>query len=225
MSIILGGKLNASCDHTVDLQLNDKVKKYYREIEHYDWVKDTRYPEKLFHMMRAKEVSAIVNNSINNGQSILDVGCGTGLITRLIHSENVTALDINPWALERAKINTKGRSVAFVLGDAEDIPFPANTFDIVVCTEMLEHLVKPDLALQGIHRILKPGGQFIGSVPSKSVIWKYRKLLSSTSPVQEPFHNNFTVKEFAQLLNDFKIVAINCRVFGLTIIFHAQKIA
>jgi ubiquinone/menaquinone biosynthesis C-methylase UbiE len=217
--------LNTVQDKPSDLQVNDEVKKYYREIEHYDWVKDPKYPEKLFHMMRAKEVSAIVNNSINNGQSILDVGCGTGLITRLIHSDNITALDINPWALERAKINTKDRDVAFVLGDAEAIPFPANTFDIVVCTEMLEHLVRPDLALRGIYRILKPGGRFIGSVPSKSVIWKYRKLITTTSPVQEPFHNNFTIKEFTPLLNAFKIVEMNYRVFGLTIIFIAQKIA
>jgi ubiquinone/menaquinone biosynthesis C-methylase UbiE len=205
-------------------ELQSEVKRYYQQIERYDWVNDTKYPEKLFHILRANKVVSIVNKyTANDHVNILDVGCGTGLITRKLNSPHITALDINPWALERARLNVKNDNVNFVLGDAEELPFSDGQFDIVVCTEMLEHIVRPDLALECIYRILKPEALLIGSVPSKNVIWKLRKTITSTSPVQEPFHNNYNIKEFKSLLSHFDILKIWYCIFGLTIVFIAQK--
>lgn len=205
-------------------ELQSEVKKYYRQIERYDWVNDTKYPEKLFHLLRANKVAGIVNKYTHNDHlNILDVGCGTGLITRQLNSKSITALDINPWALERAKLNINKDNVNFILGDAEELPFLDEKFDIVVCTEMLEHVVRPDLALECINKVLKPGALLIGSVPSKNYIWKFRKVTTTTSPVQEPFHNNYTIKGFKPLLSNFEILKINYCIFGLTIVFIAKK--
>ena len=208
-------------DHS---ELQSEVKRYYRQIERYDWVNDTKYPEKLFHILRANKIASIINKlTVDNRVKILDVGCGTGLITRRLNSTDITALDINPWALERAKLNVKKENVKFVLGDAEDLPFLSEQFDIVVCTEMLEHIIRPDLALECMNKVLKPDGLLIGSVPSKNFIWKLRKIITSTSPVQEPFHNNYTIKELKPLLFDFGILKMRYCIFGLIIVFIAKK--
>ncbi len=65
-----------------------EVKRYYIEIERYDWVTDIKYPEKLFHILRERGIS---HNIIKygNGEMILDLGCGTGLITRNIKSSEI----------------------------------------------------------------------------------------------------------------------------------------
>jgi ubiquinone/menaquinone biosynthesis C-methylase UbiE len=204
--------------------IQDEVKTYYREIERYDWISDTKYPEKLFHLVRAKTISSIVNRLIQNeNTTILDVGCGTGLITSRIRGGEITALDMNRWNLERAKMHTAREKVTFVPGDAEALPCSSNSFDIVICTEVLEHLLRPDLALKEINRVLKPGSFFVGSVPTKSIIWKYRKYISTSSPAAEPFHNNFTVEEFKPLLANFKIINMKYGAFGLTLFFIVQK--
>jgi ubiquinone/menaquinone biosynthesis C-methylase UbiE len=203
--------------------LQVEVKRYYHEIERYDWVTDTKYPEKIFHQLRAGKVASMVNNICRDNQmSVLDVGCGTGLITRKIRSNHIAALDMNEWALQRAKLHTSGK-ISFIPGDAENLPFPADNFDVVICTEVLEHLVRPDLALREIYRVLKPGSFFVGSVPTKSIIWKYRKYISSSSPVTEPFHNNYTIHEFRPLLDDFDIINMQYGVFGLTLFFKVRK--
>jgi SAM-dependent methyltransferase len=46
------------------------------------------------------------------------------------------------------------------------LPLPANTFDLAICTEVLEHLLWPDALVSEVHRILKPGGALIVSVPN-----------------------------------------------------------
>jgi ubiquinone/menaquinone biosynthesis C-methylase UbiE len=203
--------------------LKGEVRKYYSEIERYDWVTDTKYPEKLFHHMRAEKIASVVNRiSRDSNKSVLDVGCGTGLITRRLKSSQIIALDMNRWALERARLHTRG-NVHFIPGDAENLPLPSNSFDVVVCTEVLEHLIHPEQALKEIHRVLRPGSYFVGSVPTKSLIWKYRKYLSRSCPVTEPFHNNYTIKEFRPFLKDFDIINLRYCVFGLTLLFQVQK--
>ena len=48
-----------------------------------------------------------------------------------------------------------------VVGDAHELPFPNETFEQILCTEVLEHLHTPHLALSEMHRVLKPGGKLI----------------------------------------------------------------
>ncbi|MBN1191348.1 MAG: methyltransferase domain-containing protein [Dehalococcoidales bacterium] len=215
--------MNVSINSISAEAFRGEVRKYYTEIERYDWVTDTKYPEKLFHNMRAEKVASIVNSICrNSSKTVLDIGCGTGLITRRIKASNIVALDMNQWALERARLHTDN-NVTFVPGDAENLPLPSASYDIVICTEVLEHLIYPERALGEISRVLKPGASFIGSVPTKSLIWKYRKYLSRSCPITEPFHNNYTIQEFRPLLKDFDIIDLRYCVFGLTLLFQVQK--
>jgi ubiquinone/menaquinone biosynthesis C-methylase UbiE len=205
-----------------DTALDEKqVKKYYIDVERYDWVTDTKYPEKLFHIWREIEIVKRVNG-YGSGAAILDVGCGTGLITRHIIGNRIVALDINQWAVKRAKLHISNK-VEFIVGDAENIPIAANTFDIVVCTDVLEHLLNPARALREISRVMNTRAMLIGEVPSRNLIWKFREYITTTCPVSEPFHHNYSVSELESLLDDFRIISIRPSVFGLELAFIVQK--
>lgn len=86
---------------------------------------------------------------------ILDAGCGEGFITDLIgrnvkHAK-ITGLEYTKEALEIAR--SMNAEIDFVQGDIYKLPFGENTFDIVLCTEVLEHLEKPELALSELARV------------------------------------------------------------------------
>ncbi len=108
--------------------------------------------------------------SIVPGQSILDVGCGTGTLAieakrRVGLSGKVYGIDASPEMIARAKrkAKTAGLDLMFDTAAVEAIPFPDASFDVVLSTVMLHHL--PDEArhrgILEIRRVLKPGGRLL----------------------------------------------------------------
>lgn len=99
---------------------------------------------------------------IAKGQKVLDVGCGTGVVavTAAGLGAEVTGLDLTPALIERAHENASlaGRDVGFVVGDAEALPFPDASFDVVV--SQFGHMFAPraEVALAEMTRVLRPGG-------------------------------------------------------------------
>ncbi len=104
------------------------------------------------------------------GGKILDVGCGQGLLLKKIGQRaaagsQLFGLDISPKLVGMARENNPGATIE--VGDAEAMPYPDGEFDIVCMTEALEHMLDYGRALAEIHRVLKPGGIFIVSVPNR----------------------------------------------------------
>jgi ubiquinone/menaquinone biosynthesis C-methylase UbiE len=197
------------------------VKDYYVKGEHYDWCCDPRWLEKLFHSKREKETVKFIEKYSKNS-NVLDVGCGTGLITRSL-SGNVIGLDINFWNIQHAMMNAPKAS--FVLGDCEDMSEVCSaSMDLVVFTETLEHLPNPTKALNEIKRVLKPGGIAVITVPTQSLIWRFRKYLTTTHPHSEPFHRNLSKADLLGLLKGFKVLEVVKIVYGLTWIVVLEKI-
>jgi ubiquinone/menaquinone biosynthesis C-methylase UbiE len=198
------------------------VKEYYVKGEQYDWVRDPRRLEKIFHQRRARETIKLFNQYSRNSK-VLDLGCGTGLITRELHGE-VLGIDINEWNLDRAMVNAPNAN--FLRGDCEDlVDVASSSIDTVVLTETLEHLPCPEASLQEVYRVLKPEGKLIVSVPSNSFVWRFRSILSSTHPHSEPFHHNFSKGDLHDLLNlqGFNVLELKRIVFGMTVIGVAEK--
>lgn len=121
---------------------------------------------------------------IRSASRILDVGCGRGEI--LIHcglqNAQAVGLDYSPAALELArysisKINQAKRDFRrpfIIMGNARRLPFPDNTFDRVLMSDVIEHLRQDELefALREVHRVLVPGGMLlIHTMPN---LWYYR---------------------------------------------------
>ena len=196
------------------------VKDYYILGENYDWVSDPRWLEKIFHAKREKETVKVINKYSANS-SVLDVGCGTGRITRNLQG-SVTGLDINEWNIKRAKLNAP--NAQFIQGDCEDMPEIASaSVDLVVFTETLEHLPNPKKAVAEIKRVLKVGGIAVITVPTQSLVWRFRKYLTTTHPHSEPFHRNISKDGLLELLDDFEVLEVAKIVYGLTWIAVVQK--
>lgn len=99
----------------------------------------------------------------------LDVGTGTGILAiefaKSIPGVEVTGLDLSDVVLELARENfQKSKAplkVSFEKGDAEDIPFEDDAFDLVVSSNTLHLIKNPIRMFDEIHRVLKPEGRFI----------------------------------------------------------------
>ena len=150
---------------------------------------------------------------------VLDVGCGTGLILRKLHGTPI-GLDINPWAVRRAGFHAP--NAHRVIADAEHMPIRSNALPAVVCTEVLEHLPRPKLAVKEIWRVLKEGGLLIGSVPNRTFLWRFR-VLSSTCPHEEPFHNMYRMEEVEKLIEIFRKRTLRYSLLRLNVLFIARK--
>ena len=119
---------------------------------------------------------------IHPGDTILDIGCGAGvdsIIAALMvgPSGSVTGVDLVPEMLERAKENARlvgAANVTFLEASAEELPFPDNSFDVVISNGVFNLVVDKAKALGEVYRVLKPGGRFMladqvlaGELPKK----------------------------------------------------------
>lgn len=99
---------------------------------------------------------------VTPGAELLDVGCGTGVValTAARAGARASGLDLTPELLERAKQNAALMKVEvqWQLGDAEQLPFPDAKFDFVVSQFGHMFAPRPDVTVQQMLRVLKPGG-------------------------------------------------------------------
>lgn len=103
---------------------------------------------------------------IGQGNQILEVGCRSGNLTQYYHEGNeVVGVDVDRNALvefgKRLHLESHWVDV-----DSEPLPFREDQFDVVVFSEVMEHLRFPQKTLEEIQRVLKPEGRMIGSVPN-----------------------------------------------------------
>ena len=100
------------------------------------------------------------------GVRCLDVGCGAGGFAPLLKERfsHVMGLDLSQTMARTAR--GRGMETACCDVDESELPYLAETFDAVVCCDVVEHVFDPVQFSQKIYRVLKPGGQFAVSVPN-----------------------------------------------------------
>lgn len=115
----------------------------------------------------------ILDRSVTSNQRWVDLGCGSGVLTKelLQRGANVVAIDGSPLMLHEAQKHVKTEQPSLLtwlrlnvehLAGVED-----NGFDGILCSSVIEYVQKPDDLLQEAYRVLRPGGKFIISVPPK----------------------------------------------------------
>ena len=145
---------------------------FYDFIQKYI-VRDVRYKNLL-----------IGQADIRAGQSVLDLGCGTGTLAIMVKqkhpSAEVAGLDADPDMLKvaRYKSSQLKAPVKFDVGFTNNLPYPNESFDRVLSSIMIHHLKTPDKkkTAQEVFRVLKPGGQLHIVDFGKPVTW-YGKML------------------------------------------------
>jgi len=91
-------------------------------------------------------------------KKILDAGCGAGFVIEFLlnnweNEVEIAGVDIDPEMINLAR--TRNPSVTIVGGDIYQLPFEDNKYDLVICTEVLEHLRHPEKAIEEIARVSK----------------------------------------------------------------------
>jgi len=107
---------------------------------------------------------------------ILDIGCGTGLLMQEMQRYGtVEGVDISAQAIAYCK--ERGLSTVQE-ASAEVLPYPSESFDVVVILDVLEHLKDDSAGLNEIKRVLVPGGRAIITVPAFMFLWSITDVLS-----------------------------------------------
>lgn len=122
----------------------------YDRVNPYVWTK----------AMRAEALSIL---DLDDDSAVLDVGCGTGFGTLglLDHVDHVVGLDQSPHQLARAKRKLPPERTALMLGDAEQLPFPDGSFDVVWSSGSIEYWPRPVATLAELRRVCRPGGSVL----------------------------------------------------------------
>tara|TARA_E500000178_G_C16936221_1_gene714143 strand:- start:666 stop:1289 length:624 start_codon:yes stop_codon:yes gene_type:complete len=89
------------------------------------------------------------------GTRVLDLGSGTGAAFQQLQNFDVTAVDPDEKMLELNEFSNK------VIGGAENLPFPDNSFDSIYCAFVWRNINEPKKGMDEVYRVLRPGGKFI----------------------------------------------------------------
>ena len=109
--------------------------------------------------------------SLRPGERVLDAACGTGVVTKLAAERiapggTVAGLDPNPAMLAVARATTPSDvSIDWHQAPAEDLPFPDESFDVVLCGMGLQFFSNRGAGVREFHRVLVPGGRLVANVP------------------------------------------------------------
>ncbi|MFR0858680.1 MAG: methyltransferase domain-containing protein [Christensenellales bacterium] len=134
------------------------------------------------------------------GKRVLDVASGEGYGSFLLRrwgAESVEGIDVDEQTVETATRLFGGDGVHYQCHTAEQLPFEDHTFDVICSFETIEHLDHPELFLQEIRRVLKPGGNIILSCPNDPYYYKQ-------GTPGNPFHKRqYTYFDFKQLAEKY----------------------
>jgi len=123
------------------------------------------YPDHLREVAQLPVVLGLAGSGLGR---VLEIGYGEGLYTAYLleTGDQVVGVDLSPPAavLTRMRERSRGR-LWLLVGDIQALPFGDETFDTVLCTEVIEHVEKDGHALGEASRVLKKGGRLVLSTP------------------------------------------------------------
>jgi ubiquinone/menaquinone biosynthesis C-methylase UbiE len=144
-------------------------------------------------------------------EHVLDLGCGDGRLSLLLRAGSLTAADVSGVAVRRASARLPDAEVTLV-GVDEPLPFVDNEFELVLCTEVLEHVRDVQLFLSEVRRVLRPGGGLALTTPAWSRWRMLREFHRELDPLS-PHIRFFTRESLAELLDamGFKVDSMKRR--------------
>lgn len=154
--------------------------------------------ERISDIKRLEFIAKVLSESLPEGATVLDVGCGNGIISRSLGRKgfNVLGIDVSDKAIEKAKSLNDLPNVRFQLMSAEQLAVSNEKYHAVVCSEVLEHLNEPHKLLNVLYQSLRNEGVLIVTVPNG----KGPREVFITKPVQSLRKKNNWLWKFVQWL-------------------------
>lgn len=194
---------------------------------YYQWGVEHNLLQRLWHMNKLNVVLGLIASSPGK---ILDVGCASGWflskVAQVFPKAQCYGIDIYDKAVAYGKKLYPG--ISFQKADAHTMPFKTSTFDLVICTEVLEHVNDPKSALLEIKRVLKKDGFAIIELDSGSILFTITWFLWQRfrGGVWEHAHlHSFTVKKLEKMILScgFRIIKKKKFNVGMAMVFLIQK--
>lgn len=139
------------------------------------------------------------------GQRVLDVGCGNGIALEALKSwPQRCGVDVSDELLKLAC--AKGVDARFCDVDNTALPFPDQSFDLVLSSDVIEHVLHTDHLLNEINRVLKPGGLYVAVIPNvNQPISLIMQFLLDLTPMYAsryrcPHYRDFSARLFGLIL-------------------------
>ncbi len=176
------------------------------------------------------KLNAVLSGIDIKPKTILDVGCASGWFLSRVSKKYPHAkcygIDIYDKAIAFGK--KKYPKIKFSVSDADKLPYRASTFELVICTEVLEHVDDPKKTLQEIKRVLKRNGRAVIELDSGSllftIVW-YLWRLSRGNVWNHSHLHSFNVKKLERMLKSAGFVIISKKRFniGMAMVFVVKK--
>lgn len=157
-----------------------------------------------FYFARKGLVKEMIELSGCVGGDLLDVGCGTKPYRRVFNVNTYRGLDID-------SLVARGRGVADDLYDGKSFPYNDDSFDSVLCNQVLEHVFNPDEFLTETNRVMKLGGKLLLTVP---FVWDEHE-----QPYDYARYSSFGLKALLQK-HGFTIITHKKLAADSTVIFQ-----
>lgn len=166
-----------------------------------------------------------------NNLTVLDIGSSTGIITNYFSKKvkKIVGIDIDQKAINFATKNNKNKNASYKVSDAMKLPFKDNTFDLVLCMHVYEHVPDSQKLFNEIYRVLKKNGvcylaaqnaawpiephynlPFLSYLPKKFADFYIKIFTNKKEYYEHPAH----YWKLKKMLNKFTIIEYNNKIFN-----------
>jgi len=191
----------------------DYINHYKKDAEEFDYFEErtgaTKHDERRVH----EYISSHVPRS---AKTILDVGAGSAWVAETYVKDNisVTSLDLSKTNVEKAKNIVPNLQHNQIVADSFKLPFKDNSYNIVIASEIIEHVIDPKAFVNELFRVVKPKGKLIVTTPYKE---KLRYSLCIHCNEKTPLHahiHSFDEKDLTILCSGNKLENVAWNTFG-----------
>jgi ubiquinone/menaquinone biosynthesis C-methylase UbiE len=145
-----------------------------------------------------------------SGRDVLDAGCGTGDVSSMCSAlgARVAAIDAYEPMLRKAR-DRYDNGFSLIRGSVESLPFEPSTFDMVLSTDVIEHLLDPNAFLREARRVLQPGGHLVVATDNATNFWVVVKWLKQprgrrrrSESAQRSYRQHFPVRTLKRMAEE-----------------------